>query len=86
MVGTPGVIQALHLKKLLVLKEGQFRQLENEMQHLSEDHERLEKSRIAQEREVRKTLGYAAEDEIIFDFTAGERAALAVQVTQPVAQ
>lgn len=35
---------------------------------------RLEKSAATQEREVRRVLGYAASDEIIFDFAAPIRA------------
>ncbi len=68
--GTPGIIQAFRLASLLSGKQQKVQELETQIAGLDTESVRLEKSRIAQEREIRRTLGYAASDEIIFDFTA----------------
>lgn len=68
VVGSPGVLQAMRLSSLLDQKESRQKSLETQIQRLEADREVLEKSRVAQEREIRKTLGYAAADELIFDF------------------
>ena len=69
----PGLIQWVQLGHLLESKELQVTQLETTLKRLDAEKQRLEKSRPAQEREIRRVLGYAAADEIIFDFTASER-------------
>lgn len=73
--GGPGVLQAVRLRALHESKASQALELEHEIERLTAESERLEKSRVAQEREIRRVLGYAAPDEIIFDFTAAERVA-----------
>ncbi len=73
IVGTPGVIQAVRLRSLLYAKESQVHQMEAEVRTLDAERERLIESRVAQEREIRRVLGYAASDEIIFDFASTER-------------
>lgn len=73
--GGPGVLQAWRLYALDDNKDAQIAELESEIEQLGRDAERLEKSRVAQEREIRRVLGYAAPDEIIFDFTAADRIA-----------
>lgn len=69
----PGLIQWIQLRRLLESKDGQVALLESSIKRLDGEKQRLEKSRVAQEREIRRVLGYAAADEIIFDFTASER-------------
>ncbi|MEK6580006.1 MAG: hypothetical protein AABZ55_12325 [Bdellovibrionota bacterium] len=73
LTGTPGLIQAAQLSGLLKSKQAQIVKLEDDFERLVFEAERLEKSPVAQQREIRKTLGYAASDEIIFDFAAPER-------------
>jgi len=73
LVGSPGVVQVLRLRSLLAEKQAKAMHLESEITQLELDRERLDKSKVAQEHEVRKVLGYAAPDEIIFDFSAAER-------------
>lgn len=73
IVGSPGVIQAMRLKKLYDSKQAHLASLEAEVKRLEGHNERLDKNRYVQEREIRRTLGYAAADEIIFDFAAAER-------------
>lgn len=68
IVGSPGVLQAVQLNSFLNQKQEQVAFLESEIVRLDSDSERLEKSRVAQEREIRRVLGYAGEDELIFDF------------------
>ncbi len=66
---SPGVLQALELRSLLSEKQSQVAALEAELRSLEEQYQRLDKNEVAIEREIRKTLGYAASDEIIFDFS-----------------
>ena len=69
----PGVIQLARLHSLLDLKQDQLGQLRGEIGRLESDAVLLEKSKITQQREIRRVLGYAAPDEIIFDFTPTEQ-------------
>jgi cell division protein FtsB len=70
---SPGVLQALELRGLLEDKQVQVASLEGEIRALEEQIRLLEKNDIAIEREIRRTLGYAASDELIYDFTASGR-------------
>ena len=70
--GTPGVLQTLHLRSLLGSKQAEQAQLQTQIDTLREEAGLLEHSKAVQHREIRRVLGYAAEDEIIFDF-AGTR-------------
>jgi cell division protein FtsB len=67
-VGSPGATQAIRLNNLLTAKRQQVASAQEELQKLQKEATRLEVSRVAQEKEIRKVLGYAASDEIIFDF------------------
>ena len=73
VIGSPGVIQAVRLKILLDHKQAQAKQVQDLILSVQSESALLESSRAAQQREVRKVLGYAAPDEIIFDFSNGER-------------
>ena len=66
--GGPGVVQALKLRRLLDLKEAQAIGIESEISSLDTRGSQLGSDSVLQEREIRKTLGYVASDEIIFDF------------------
>jgi hypothetical protein len=68
-LGTPGAIQAIRLRLTLAGKQEQLTRAEDELLGLQEVAEHLEKSRPVQQREIRHVLGYAAPDELIFDFT-----------------
>ena len=72
-VGSPGIVQGVRLKRLLEAKRSALLQLEDQVIRVEEEGGRLEKSRLAQEREIRRTLGYVGTDELIFDFAASER-------------
>lgn len=72
MVGSPGIIQAIYLKGLLESKRAKISQLQTEIDRLDSERIQLDKNRYVQEREIRKILGYAASDEMIFDFGAGD--------------
>lgn len=67
-VGSPGIVQSVRLNSLLAAKKQQVAHAQEELQKLQKEATRLEVSRVAQEKEIRKVLGYAASDEIIFDF------------------
>ena len=68
----PGVLQAVRLNALLDSRKEELGNLQSELDRLGSEAERLEHSRVTQVREIRRTLGYAAPDEIIFDFTSPE--------------
>jgi hypothetical protein len=67
--GSPGVIQAAQTYYWLKSKETQLTQLEDEVLKLQSEAELLERNKLVQHREIRRILGYAAPDELVFDFT-----------------
>lgn len=69
---TPGALQAFQLQRILNAKQQQIDNAENQLIALQEDSVRLEKNRIAQEREIRRVLGYVAPHDLIFDFSGEE--------------
>jgi hypothetical protein len=68
-IGSPGVIQAVRLNNLLFAKQAQLLSSEQELKKLQAEAALLETNHFAQIREIRRVLGYAAPDEIIFDLT-----------------
>lgn len=68
-VGSPGVIQAVRLKRLLDSKVADQVQVQGDLRRLQTEAIQLERSKVTQQREIRRVLGYTAPDEIIFDFT-----------------
>ncbi len=68
-LGTPGAIQALRLRHILNTKQALVSQREDELIQLQQQIAQLEKSRVAQQFEIRRVLGYAAPNELIFDFS-----------------
>jgi len=72
-LGSPGLSQSRSLHALLDAKQAELGRLEAEVERLVSEAERLEKSRTAQEREIRRVLGYAAPDDLIFDFGQSEQ-------------
>ena len=75
-VGSPGVIQYLRLNSLLLDRQAQVAETDLEVARLDEESVSLEKSRTVQEREIRKTMGYVGENEMIFDFSLSSSASL----------
>ncbi len=71
-LGTPGVIQQVRLQNLLSARDAEQARLQSEIDRLREDSLALERSRTVQHREIRKVLGYAAENEIVFEFGSGQ--------------
>lgn len=74
--GSPGLIQFTRLNNLLKNRQSQLIDSDNEIVKVEAESELLEKSRVVQEREVRKTMGYVGENELIFDFSLSQSAAL----------
>lgn len=68
VAGSPGVMQAVRLRGLLQSRNLELARIEEQMAHLQQEIQKLENNPIIQEREIRRVLGYAAQDEIIFDF------------------
>lgn len=68
--GSPGAWQAFRLKGLLGSQTEKLAAYQTEVERLQTAAQLLEQSRYAQEREVRRVLGYAAPDELIFDFAS----------------
>ena len=75
-VGSPGVIQFLRLNSLLSDRQAQATETDIEVARLDEESVSLEKSRTVQEREIRRTMGYVGENEMIFDFSLSSSASL----------
>lgn len=71
-IGSPGALQSVQLQRILNHKQQQIDVAENQLIALQEDSTRLEKNALTQEREIRRVLGYAASNELIFDFSADE--------------
>jgi hypothetical protein len=71
-IGSPGMLQSMQLQRILNHKQKQIDAAENQLIALQEDSMRLEKNTLTQEREIRRVLGYAAPNELIFDFSADE--------------
>ena len=69
----PGALQAFGLHSLKTSRGEQLSQIEKQIERLQADAIRLTQNRVAQEREVRKVLGYAGEDELLFDFSTGSK-------------
>jgi cell division protein FtsB len=74
--GSPGLIQYWSLNALLRDRQAQLVLIDNQIAKLEGEAGALEKSRIVQEREIRKTMGYVGENEIIFDFSLSQSVAL----------
>ena len=65
----PGIWQAIQLNSLLEQKRQRLVKIETEIVDLEREKKLLETHRPTQEREIRKVLGYAGPDEIVFDFS-----------------
>lgn len=70
LFNTPGMIQLLRLRRVADEKQDQVNRYETELLQLQEEAALLERNRLAQQREIRKVLGYAAQGDLIFDFTS----------------
>lgn len=75
-LGSPGMLQYLRLNALLEDRHAQAAEIDAEIVRLDEESVSLEKSRTVQEREIRKTMGYVGENEMIFDFSLSSSASL----------
>ncbi len=72
VVGSPGILQAMRLQSLLRDREQQVAAMETEVRKLDTEKGRLESNQAIQQREIRRTLGYVASDELLFDFSSQE--------------
>jgi len=68
--GGPGLIQWFRIHRIVEKKQAKLAELESEVMALSTEQVRLERSPVAQRREIRRVLGYLAPDEILFDFSS----------------
>lgn len=71
IIGSPGAIHAIRLQNLLHAKTTRLEKIQTQVNELQAEADRLEKSAAVQQREIRRVLGYAAPDELIFDFGSG---------------
>lgn len=74
--GSPGLLQFMRLNALLHDRQASLAASDAEISKLEEEAGVLEKNRTVQEKEIRKTMGYVGENEIIFDFSLSQSAAL----------
>lgn len=65
----PGALQAIRLQNLLQAKTAQLDKIQDRINELQSEADSIEQNPVIQQREIRRVLGYAAQDEIIFDFT-----------------
>src|SRR4051812_19096789 len=65
---TPGILQAFRLQALLTERQSQLATIDTENARQTLELQNLKENSAVQEREIRRVLGYAAADEIIFDF------------------
>ncbi len=72
----PGILQWFELKGELNDRRADLASIDAEISMIDQDSRRLERSRPAQEKEIRRVLGYVAEDELIFDFSSASREAV----------
>lgn len=74
--GSPGILQYLRLSALLAERHAQVLATETEIGKLEIEAAALSGSKTTQEREIRKTMGYVGENEMIFDFSFSQSAPL----------
>lgn len=74
--GSPGLLQFSRLNGLLKERQAQLVDSDSEIERLDGEAALLEKSKVVQEREVRKTMGYVGDNEMIFDFSLSQSAPL----------
>jgi hypothetical protein len=72
LIGGPGMIQATRLTQLLRTKRIEIQKLTDEITRLQNTAALFDRSRVLQNREIRRVLGYTAVDEWVFDFTEGK--------------
>ena len=68
--GGPGFIQWFKISRLLSAKQAKLAKIESAVLDLSSEQVRLEKSPVAQRREIRRVLGYLGQNELLFDFSS----------------
>ncbi len=64
------MVQWWSISRLARTRHETVAQIETRIMELSSEQTRLERSPVAQRREIRRVLGYLASDEILFDFSA----------------
>lgn len=70
--GVPGLLQWRRLETLLSQRQTQLQTIEREVLALSAEQVVLQRSTAAQQREIRRVLGYVRPDEMVFDFSSPE--------------
>lgn len=74
--GSPGLLQFSRLNGLLRDRQQTLADSDAEIEKVEAESALLEKSKGVLEREVRKTMGYVGENEMIFDFSLSQSATL----------
>lgn len=67
--GAPGLIQWFRLQSMIYQKQQELTRYEAEIAELEAEALALQTNPTIQEKEIRKTLGYVGENEIVFDFS-----------------
>lgn len=68
MTKTPGIWQMISLQQDINSKKNELTELENQISLLEEEQVKLTSDSRYQENEIRRVLGYAAPNELIFEF------------------
>ncbi len=68
MTSAPGVTQWYQLQDIVRFKNEELANLEEEIRQLESERRALMTSAATQEKEIRRVLGYARSDELVFQF------------------
>jgi len=68
-ISSPGLKQWFQVELLVHKKRQEIAEIEAKTEGFKQVAHQLENNPIAQEREIRKVLGYLGEQEIVFEFT-----------------
>jgi hypothetical protein len=68
VVGSPGLKQWYKVKSSLNLRRQEVDEVEARSNLLRDAAKQLESNSVAQEREIRRVLGYLGEQEVVFEF------------------
>ena len=79
--GSPGILQFARLRSVLSDRQSESAEIDAENSRIESEAVRLETSPVVQEREIRRTMGYVGENEMIFDFSLSTSSALRRQKT-----
>lgn len=70
LTATPGLYQLLKLEGLHAKRKAQLLAIEHELERTKLQISQIQSDPVVQDREIRRTLGYVKDDEMVFDFSS----------------